>query len=280
MSSIDASHAHTLSKIVVVGATGRLGKCIRPYWKDLSVLWQSRRVEHGFETVDILNDPKGMRQLINGADAVLCLAGETYKPNANMALNVDLARAVLDAAQDTAAGRVFLASSAAVYGAATGLLTEDGPAMPQSDYGRAKLDMEHMAQAHAHPYTALRIGNIAGADAILAGWTPGMALDQLEDGRAPRRSYIGLETLARVLMGLMGQRDLPNRLNVATPGPVSMDSLLDAAGLAYTYRAPAKGVIGCVNLCTKRLQNHVKLMTEDSAPETMVAQWRRSQDIQ
>jgi nucleoside-diphosphate-sugar epimerase len=61
------------------------------------------------------------------ADAAICLAGATIGSAREMQLNVTLAVRVLDAAQAAGAGRVILFFSAAVYGRASGLLSEDTP---------------------------------------------------------------------------------------------------------------------------------------------------------
>ena len=134
-----------------------------------------------------------------------------------------------------------LASSAAVYGAQAGLLAETAPPAPLSDYARIKIGMEQqgaeLGQSLDVPVCALRIGNIAGVDAILGGWRVGFRLDRFEDGTTPRRSYIGVKTLARTLLALSRCRDLPPVLNVAAPGVTEMGALLDAAGLDWT-RSP------------------------------------------
>lgn len=282
MSSIDAKPVRTIYRTVVIGATGRIGTLIRPFWQIQPVTWQSRQDLAGFETVDILSDRAALERLLRGAGAVLCLAGITPAPKADMRLNVTLARAVLDAAHATGTARVLLTSTGAVYGNGPGPHSEDGPTAPLSDYARSKLDMEAMAAAHAHSAhtTSLRVGNVAGADAILGKWQPGMRLDQLPDGRAPRRSYIGPQTLARVFGALAGARTLPPLLNIAAPGTTGMDDLLDAAGLPFSYRPPLPGVIPDVSLCTKRLETLVSFDPGDSMAKTMVTQWHNSKAVQ
>ncbi|MCK5499888.1 MAG: NAD-dependent epimerase, partial [Tritonibacter mobilis] len=87
--------------------------------------------------------------------------------------------------------------------------------------------------------SVLRIGNIAGFDVILGGWKPGFRLDQFKDGRTPRRSYIGVLTLADVIAALMEAPNLPDVLNIAQPGPIEMGALLQAAGRDFaTVPAP------------------------------------------
>ena len=184
-----------------------------------------------------------------------------------------IARAVLAAAP--AQARLLFASSAAVYGAARGLLTETTQPAPLSDYGRAKLEMEALL-ADVPQACALRIGNVAGADAILGGWAPGFRLDRFADHRTPRRSYIGPLSLARVLADLITHSGpLPPVLNVAAPGVVEMGALLDAAGLDWTPRPAPETALPEVALCTRALERYTAFAPEESTPEDMVAQVRR-----
>ncbi|MEP2581071.1 MAG: hypothetical protein ABJH75_25990, partial [Roseibium sp.] len=161
-----------------------------------------------------------------------------------------------------------------------GLLHEDCPPAPLSDYGRAKAAMERrgaeLGAARGVAVTALRIGNVAGVDAILGGWAPGFRLDQFADGRTPRRSYIGVQTLASVLHDLIAAPDLPGVLNVAAPGGIEMGALLDAANLGWTPRAAPDTAIADVQLCTDRLAGITGLEAADNEAAGMVEQWRKT----
>ncbi|MEP2718083.1 NAD(P)-dependent oxidoreductase [Pseudophaeobacter sp.] len=251
---------------VVLGASGRIGTLLRHCWPQLysspeiasALRWQSRRplppsllpvttAEH-IALLDPLTDPKGLAALISGADQVLCLAGAIPGRGGDLADNARLACATVQAAARAAetsgrpAPRVLLSSSAAIYGNQPGVLAEDCAPNPANAYGQAKLEMEQQAQALGAelgvPVTALRIGNIAGLDAILGGWQPGFCLDQFADGRSPRRSYIGPRSLAEILARLLCTPDLPAALNLAQPGLVEMADLLRAAALPFD-RCPA-----------------------------------------
>jgi len=258
--------------VVVLGAGGKLGRLLRPIFP-VEAQWLTRA------DADI-DDGDALRTALTGASAVMCLAGVTNGGRDPMQANVDVAQRTLDAARDIGAGRVLLFSSAAVYGDASrtaGALRETGPVYPLSPYGHAKLAMEQMASDHAHPNTVLRLGNVAGADAILAGWRAGFALDTLEDGTTPRRSYIGPTTLARVLGDLIASPDLPGLLNVAAPGDVEMGALLDAAGLAWGRRAANGETIAQVTLDTSRICRFTGFQDSDSTPAGLVAQWNGTQ---
>ena len=225
--------------------------------------------------VDPLGAPDALTELLRAAPRVLCLLGVVPKPDADLSLNLRLVEAVLDAAHRAQAGPVLIASSAAVYGNVPGLLTEEGPVQPLSAYGQAKHAMELMAAAHEHPCCLLRIGNIAGADAILESWHAGMALDYTPEYGTPRRSYIGPYALAKTLATLTDQSELPQRLNVAAPGAVAMGALLDAAGRAWHRRAAGAGVIWDVTLDTERLEKRVYFLASDSTAQGIVDDWRR-----
>lgn len=132
----------------------------------------------------------------------------------------------------------------------------------------------HKAQSET-AVTALRIGNVAGADAILGGWRPGMQIDRFPDGRTPSRSYIGPVTLARVLHALCQADKLPPILNVAAPGAVEMGALLDAAGLAWQPKPAPAAAIPEVRLDTNALERHVDFTPETQTPAGLVREWQQ-----
>ncbi len=269
-------------RILVIGATGRIGGILRRCWPAGQIQWQSRAEQAGagWTVLDPLGDPQALAEATKGVDSVLCLAGVTPAGAArggHMDDNTALALATIRAAAATGT-RVLLASSAAVYGSQTGVLTEDLAPTPLSDYGRAKARMEAeglgLGEKSGVPVTVLRIGNVAGVDAILGGWRSGFALDRFADGRTPRRSYIGPVTLARVLGDLAAVPNLPPILNVAAPGVVEMGALLDAAGLDWTPRDAPQTAIAQVCLSTTALEAVTSFADADSTPAAMVAEWR------
>ncbi|GGX38744.1 epimerase [Tateyamaria omphalii] len=249
-------------RIVMLGAGGKLGQLLKPRWPGAAT-WTTR------SDVDIA-DPDALARALSGADAVFCLAGVTHGSNAPMELNTTLARQTLDAAHGA---HVFLFSSAAVYGALQGLLSENGATSAQSQYGISKLEMERMAAQHPNPSTSLRLGNVAGADAILGGWQPGFQLDQFPDGSTPVRSYIGPGKLAEVLNTLAHSNDLPQVLNIATPNTVHMGDLLDAAALEWTPRPATDRAIASVHLDTAALERFTSFTDSDSTANGIVADW-------
>ncbi|MFN4157027.1 MAG: NAD-dependent epimerase/dehydratase family protein [Gemmobacter sp.] len=270
--------------LLVLGGTGRIGSALRAVWPTfpggLRPVWQARDGRAGFLHWPILgaNCPDDA-----ASGVILCLAGGRAD---ELASNTDLARATLAAARAQGGCHVFLASSAAVYAPGLGL-DEDAATRPPSAYGAAKLAMETAAQAMANQpgapgLTILRIGNVAGCDALLGGWRPGreVTLD-LVPGQAggPLRSYIGPASLGAVLAALVARAVagavLPRLLNIAAPHPVRMADLLRAAGLPWHWGPPNPAVIPAVTLDTARLQALVPLPPEASLPETMVREWRQ-----
>ena len=276
--------------VLVLGATGRIGTILRKCWGRDRALWQTRAKaglsdpEAGpdpgpdWVTLAPLEQPGALVRAASGVKVIICLAGVVpgrSGPVGNLSDNTALAEAAIRAGA-TVGARVLLASSAAVYGYRAGVLDEATPLAPRSNYGRAKAAMEIRAAALGGrlgvPVCALRIGNIAGIGAILGGWKPGFQLDRFDDGRTPRRSYIGMATLARVLGDLVARPDLPDVLNIASPGAVEMGALLEAAKLGWTPRPAPDSAVPEVVLSTRALARFVTL-PETTRADALVAEW-------
>jgi nucleoside-diphosphate-sugar epimerase len=277
MTKVNADYPDTL----VLGGTGRIGGVLRRFWPSEQGVWQTRSLilENGWLELDIM-DQTAMKSAAKGRDVILCLAGVTndkVRQGGSFADNTALALAAVRAAA-TSGARVLVASSAAVYGNQSGVLHEENPLIPHSDYGQAKADMEEQVATLANDLgvqtCAMRIGNIAGIDAILGGWKPGFRLDVFGDGRSPRRSFIGLKTLARVMADLIQASNLPPALNVAAPDVVEMGGLLDAAGLKWSGQMAPDTAIPEVCLATDKLQRLSPMTAQASLAKNLVAEWR------
>lgn len=127
--------------------------------------------------------------------------------------------------------------------------------------------------------TCLRLGNVAGTDMLgrsVASRNP-LVLDRFADGHGPRRSYIGIGGLARVLGTLMARamagEALPFVLNVAAPRPVAMSDLLTAWGRAWTWRPAPPAALQTVTMDTGRLAALHVFTEADSDPAAMAAEW-------
>ena len=288
MASMTSTDSEQTGDVLVIGASGQLGGMLRRHWPVAGELrCHSRRPIPGFIPFE-LPKPGGAASdtalsAARGVRAIICLAGVTpaaaKRSGALLSENANLALATLELAQEAAVPRVFFASSAAVYGARGGMLRETDEPTPLSEYGRAKLEMEQTVLARGVTgTTVLRIGNVAGADAILGGWRPGMQIDQFPDGRTPRRSYIGPVTFARVLHRLCASNELPSVLNLSAPGAVEMGALLDAAGLPWEPRPAAEGSIAEVQFDTNMLERLVDFAPENESPAGLVGEWQKDRN--
>lgn len=125
--------------------------------------------------------------------------------------------------------------------------------------------------------TILRIGNVAGADALLGQPTDAViTLDRFPDGQGPRRSYIGPGDLAAVMGALLSAgaegRDLPEILNLALPGAVAMEDLLHDAGRNFAWKQAPEGALPDVTLDVSRLAQHVPL--PQASAGRIMADWQ------
>ncbi|MFN3953645.1 MAG: NAD-dependent epimerase/dehydratase family protein [Pararhodobacter sp.] len=276
--------------LLVTGASGRVGQRIAPFWRDAPVALQWRP-----ESPLPMGTAGPCWTLLDGPDALLDWLRTHERPAAllvlsgvtpgggDLALNTALAEAALEAAHAAGIARVLLASSAAVYGEGrTGPWHEAERPQPANAYGQAKLAMERAAdpwRERGLDVCCLRLGNVAGADALLSqalGNTP-LTIDQFADGMSPMRSYIGPQSLARVLRALADPAlALPPALNVAAPMPVTMGDLASAAGLDWQPRPAPPTAIARLTLDCGMVSGLAGFDPVESLPETIVRQWRAS----
>lgn len=238
--------------LIVTGANGRIGRLLRRLWavtppEGLAPVWLSRAE---WDIVD------GSPPELPSGGVLLDLAGVT---KGDFEKNPFLASKVADLANDRGHRLIYL-SSASVYPGGMGVMTEDQAPAPLSPYGRSKVAAEVTVRSIVPEAVILRVGNIAGADALLGGNGADsmVLLDQSALGsRGPVRSYIGPHVLARVLSDICSKSrhsfGVEAIVNVAQPGAVAMADLLDAAGFNWTFREKREGVIDKVELSLDRL---------------------------
>lgn len=268
----------------VLGASGKIGGFLRQAWQARSdVLWQGRggSTPPGWLNWDMLAGPWPGPSLDGGA--IFCLAGVIRGDAGALEDNSRLAQAALEAGRRADAGRVFLCSSAAVYGrpGPGQWFSEETPPAPVSPYGAAKLQMEENAFDTARRglgpgLTILRIGNVLGADALIGGAQPGrrVILDPVAgEPRGPLRSYIGPRALADVLAALASHEVLPEMINIAAPGLVGMAELLQAAGSDWAWGPTNPGVLPLAGLGTDRLEALAPGVAGSCDPQQLVADW-------
>ena len=241
-----------------MGASGRVGRLITSTWENHDSPWHSVPLQYRSPQTllhsrnipwDVAYGPHGLLKWMDrfGAlEALIVMAGVTPATSSDMTLNTVIAKAYLDAARVAGIKRVLLASSSAVYGFGDGSpMSEAHSCAPVNTYGKSKLDMEAMAHNIAADSNmeicCLRIGNVAGADALLLNAskatpeTP-LIIDRFPDGAGPLRSYIGPTQAGDVLAQLAcHQGTLPHVLNLAGTAPIHMEELAIAATLPWRY---------------------------------------------
>jgi nucleoside-diphosphate-sugar epimerase len=252
-------------RVLVVGATGRLGRVLRAGWAgrgDAVPLWQTRGAVPGPGWVRW--DPVGPDPMPD-CDAVVDVAGVTR--GERLGDNARLAAAIAAAARGR---RVLHAGSIAAYGDTGAAAAEDRPLRPRAPYGAAKAAAEAAVAGRA---VVMRIGNVIGADALEAAVQAGpVVMDRFPGGHGPRRSCIGPGAFADVVAALARAPLLPPVVNVAQPGPLDLADILDAAGVAFAWRAAPPAAVPLAAMDVGRLAALVPLPPAD--PATIAAEWR------
>lgn len=267
-------------RLIVAGATGRIGHILWQAWNTsppsaFDVTWTGRRAAGPVGAAQVacrLEQPDAFAALLRPADLVLDLAGPT-RPVGNRGFE-DHAR-LFEALLALSHCPVITMSSSAVYGSGLNR-TETMPPAPQNDYGRAKVAVEALV-AKSNRATALRLGNVAGADALLGGATSGqtVSLDQFEGGTTPRRSYLGPFGLAQIMVQLCEQAEsLPDILNLCGTHDTEMADLLDEAGMEWTGRAAPETAVKALTLSPDLLSEHVDLPPLSGTAADVIADWR------
>ncbi len=250
---------------------------LRTVWPfpDLQIIAVSR--QPGADVTWAPGDPPGV---LPRAHAVLALWGVTRGSAEAMQANVTLADEAIAIARAIGASRVLHASSAAVYGPASGWLHEDTETAPVAAYGQSKCRMEDhvLAAQGAVDQIVMRIGNVAGADSLFANLREGaeITLDRFADGQGPARSYIAPGDLAQVIRCLCLTASPPRIVNVAAPAPTDMQALVRAAGAGLIWRPAPQTALQRVALDTTRLSALCPLPPHAADAEHLVSDARRS----
>jgi UDP-glucose 4-epimerase len=244
-------------KVAITGATGFIGRhtvrhlaeagheiaaavranaALPAQWKNASTI----------RTVQLTGQPGQFKPLLDGADAVIHLAGLASAPRGNyaaralQAANVDLTAALVEAAKLSGVRRfIHLSSIRAVVGStASNLVNDDTIPTPVEPYGRSKLESERIVARFAAQdrfAVSLRPPLVIGADAR-GNWK---RLQQLAASGLPlpfggidnRRSYLSIQTLVEALEHLAG-REWPAELScpycLADPSPLALPQVIVA----------------------------------------------------
>lgn len=277
----------------LLGANGKLGSILASHARRAGLTW---RTQARSGPTDIIwsgdFDGPAVEAVFQPGSTIINMIGVTSSDTQAMIDTNELfVTRLLRTARQAGVAHVVLMSSAAVYGVAENSpVHEDAPLQPITPYGETKANMEHIAQLAANEtspmaISILRIGNVAGADALFAAAKrhveagKPMQLHRLPDGTAPMRSYIGPRDLFDAVHTLSARHSGPARVvNVAHPQPVHLDAMLQAykshqlPDLEWIDVPIPAGVPAAVTLSTDTLQEFAKFPHYDNPADAFVAQ--------
>ena len=276
------------NSVLVLGAGGKVGTLLRRFWartppRDIRPVFQTSK-RHGDDLViwRAGDDPADLP----AAQTIVALWGVTPGNGAAFELNQALGCQALDIAAAVGAGRVLLASSAAVYSGSRCSVhceTEDLP-MPANAYGRSKLAMERAVrrwiseQPRPPRLVSLRLGNVIGADQLFGNLEQDevIRLDRFASGVGPVRSYLAIPDLARVIetLACSDAPDLPDVLNVAGSQPLAMAELASLAARKVVWHPAPHGALERLQLDTSRLRALVGDCAASSDPARAIESWK------
>lgn len=273
------AQSHLLN-VLITGATGRVGTLLRKAWAvsppvEFRPVWSSRSVESrpdwivwdmGSDTLPVLDPPPR---------AILHLARGTGR-DCRQVSDIHMDGQALRLAQLHVAP-LLIASSVAVYGSSSEMMSERAALSPQTRNGWSKLRQERELSG-ADKVCFLRLGNVVGADGLIGASSGNLVLDRGDgsDG-GPVRSWIGPRTLATVLAHLLALcvsgRSLPQRLNVAQAPALGMAELADADQRRWRF-SDRMADVGCVRVDCSLLRSTIGKAIAPAEAAVMVAEWR------
>ncbi|VAV92131.1 putative UDP-glucose 4-epimerase [hydrothermal vent metagenome] len=276
-------HSARTAKVLVFGAGGRLGTLLQKAWarnppQGIAPFYHARNRPRSGPSDFQWENPTSP---LPAADVIIALWGVTSGSDKDLTLNTSLAHASLEAARKSRARLVLHFSSSAVYGPAQNA-TESSPTNPANAYGHAKLAMEHAISNFPDEgitHCCLRLANVVGADSLapaLRAKTP-VKLDRFKDGRGPLRSYVAMGHLAQVLEKLCAipRQTLPTILNVASPEPVEMQALAEAAGKPIRWQPAPDTAIQRVTMEASQLARLLPKIDPLTTARDMITDWQQ-----
>lgn len=264
----------------LLGANGKLGSMLAALADEANLGWrtQARSGSADIGWSGSFDDPL-IDQVFERGGTLINMIGHVGDDVKTLkSSNINFVENLLHAAADKGVAHVVLASSAAVYGAGDHVpLSEDAPFDPKTPYGASKVAMERVAKTFAAnrkspQITVLRIGNVAGADALTTAATrsaakgTAMQSHEFSDGASPTRSYIGPRDMFTVIRDLSVFCDEPLRvINVCHPQIVNVSQILKSyrthvlTRLRWITTPAPEGIPRLVTLSTAKMENYVHL---------------------
>lgn len=283
----------------VLGANGKLGKILCHYARSAGLRWtgQARDATCDVQWSARFDEPAAA-QLFEPGATVINMIGQTGSDAQTLRrINVDFVETLLEHATRRQVAHIVLASTAAVYGPGLGLREGDAlEPIGTSAYALSKIEMETAARdaagaKGAPKVTVLRIGNVAGADGLLASAAGHVAdgttlkMDQFEDGTAPVRSYISPRELFGAVQAVAAvPKERFRIINVAHPDAIELSDLVEAyrshllPKLDWQYAPATAHALRHVALDVSTLQEHLSFstMTAQSLAQDVARYWDES----
>jgi nucleoside-diphosphate-sugar epimerase len=226
-----------MARVVVTGAAGRLGAKVVALLRELDPVPEVVAIDLVAGTVPGVTYRRAdlvtadLAPLVEGADAVIHLAS-VFGPvleseQIDQAVEVTLARRVLEAADKAAVGQVVLMSSATVYGPWANNavpLTEDAPMRPHPDLALAvqKAEIERLAAEWAHDHPGSVVAALRPVTVVQTGTSGWLAqalraTASLPPGEETPIQYVHLLDVASAVVAVWQHR-LAGPVNVAPHG--------------------------------------------------------------
>lgn len=232
-----AGHAHLMTRVVVTGAAGRVGSRV------LALLARREDVHEvvgvdlrpctgsGIEAHRVDLATGDLTGAFDGADAVLHLASvfglSIEGPEIDAAVEVTIARRVLEAADKAGVGHVVVMSSATVYGPWANNavpLTEEAPLRPHPDLALAvqKAEIERLVAEWSRDHPGAVAATLRPAIVVqdgLSGWLAEAvhAVSGLPTGDDTPIQYVHIDDLAAAVVSVWAA-GLTGPVNVAPDG--------------------------------------------------------------
>jgi UDP-glucose 4-epimerase len=213
-------------------------------------------------------------------DVMIILAGVVPANGVDFELNSRLTESCLTTAYKIGTQRVIVASSSAVYGNwSKEPYSETDYLKPITRYGESKMKMEQVCrdwQEKGINVCCMRIGNFAGADALLShlagdNTSDQFEIDQFENGKGPLRSYIGPKRFSLLLSKLCTREStLPFAVNVASYPPQHMEDLATSAKMNWKWRQALVGAHQNITLDCDLINIISDIKTKDVSAEDII----------